>query len=309
MPNTPSASPGQGTGFTKAVVVGGGTMGHGIAQVTAMAGVPTTLVDIDQKVAEAGLEKILANLDKGIARGKVDEAQRDATLGRLSASADRAALDGADLLIEAIPERMALKRDLFADADKRMAAGALLGTNTSSLSITEIAAATERPEAVIGLHFFNPVHIMKLLEIVRGAHTSDETLARARAYGEAIGKTNVVVNDAPGFATSRLGITLGNEAMRMVEQGVASPADIDNALKLGYGHPMGPLALSDLVGLDVRMHITMGLHEELGTDGFLPPQIMRRLVRAGCLGKKSGRGFYIWEDGKIAGVNPLAYRE
>ncbi len=293
------------TGFNKAVVVGGGTMGHGIAQVTAMAGVPTTLIDIEAAVAKTGVEKIRTNLDKGIARGKVEEAVRDATMERLSASADRGALDGADLLVEAIPERMDLKRELFADADKRMADGALLGTNTSSLSITEIASATTRPEAVIGLHFFNPVHIMRLLEIVRGAFTSDDTLARAKAYGEAIGKTCIVVNDAPGFATSRLGITLGNEAMRMVEEGVASPSDIDTAMKLGYGHPMGPLALSDLVGLDVRMHITTGLHEELGSDGFLPPQIMRRLVRAGCLGQKTGRGFYIWEDGKIVAENPL----
>ncbi len=293
------------TGFNKAVVVGAGTMGHGIAQVTAMAGTETVLVDLNPEIAEQGLTKIKANLDKGVSKGKVTDADRDATVGRLTTSSSLDALDGADLLVEAIPERMELKRELFATADAKMAPGALLGTNTSSLSITEIASATKRPEQVIGLHFFNPVHIMKLLEIVTGAYTSDETLERAKAYGEAIGKTAVVVRDAPGFATSRLGITLGNEAMRMVEEGVASPTDIDTALKLGYGHPMGPLALSDLVGLDVRMHITLALHEELGSDGFRPPQIMRRLVRAGCLGKKSGKGFYVWEDGKIVGENPL----
>ena len=170
-----------------------------------------------------------------------------------------------------------------------------------------MAAATKRPEAVVGLHFFNPVHIMALLEIVRGAQTSDDTLARAVALAEALGKTSIVVNDAPGFATSRLGITLGNEAMRMVEEGVASPQDIDTAMKLGYGHPMGPLALSDLVGLDVRMHITQSLFEEIGSDGFRVPRIMRRLVRAGDVGKKVGRGFYLWEDGKIVGMNPLAW--
>lgn len=294
--------------FKRAVVVGGGTMGHGIAQVTAMAGIPTTLVDLEEAIARSGLEKIKANLDKGVARGKVDEALREGTLGRLSASGDRGALDGADLLVEAIPERMDFKRELFADADRRLADNAVLASNTSSLSITEIASATQRPEQVIGLHFFNPVHIMKLLEIVVGSYTSKETLKRCQDFGQSLSKTCVVVNDAPGFATSRLGITLGNEAMRMVEEGVASPSDIDTALKLGYGHPMGPLALSDLVGLDVRLLITTALHDELGSDGFRAPQIMRRLVRAGCLGKKSGKGFYLWEDGKIVGENPLLRR-
>jgi len=294
----------------RAVVVGAGTMGHGIAQVTAMSGIAVTLVDIDKAIVDKGLEAIKQNLDKGREKGKVSDEVHKTALEHLDGATDVSGpASDADLFIEAIPERMEWKKELFQKVDALLPDNALLGSNTSSLSITEIASATQRPDAVVGLHFFNPVHIMKLLEIVRGAHTSDETVARARAFGELIGKTCVVVDDAPGFATSRLGITLGNEAMRMVEEGVASPADIDTAMKLGYGHPMGPLALSDLVGLDVRLHITTALFDEIGTDGFRPPRILRKLVRAGAIGKKSGAGFYLWEDGKPARPNPLAWRE
>jgi len=292
-----------------AVVVGAGTMGHGIAQVLAAAGIATTLVDLDAAVVAAGLAKITANLDSGVAKGKVTAADRDATLQRLRTSTStRAPLSTADLLVEAIPERMALKRALFEEADSVMPAGAVLASNTSSLSIVEIAAATKRPEAVVGLHFFNPVHIMKLLEIVKGPSTSTATLDRALALAAALNKTAIVVNDAPGFATSRLGICLGNEAMRMFEQGVASATDIDTAMKLGYGHPMGPLALSDLVGLDVRLNISDGLFATLGTDGFRSPEIVKHLVALGHTGKKSGRGFYLWQDGVIVGENPAARR-
>ncbi len=291
----------------RAVIVGAGTMGHGIAHVCAMSGIRTTLVDIREELVTTGLQKIQANLDKGVSKGKITAAQKEAALDQLDGSTSLEGLRAADLLIEAIPERMELKRELFAKADAEMPEGALLGSNTSSLSITEIASVTRRPESVIGLHFFNPVHIMKLLEIVRGAATSSETVTRALALGEQLGKTTIVVADAPGFATSRLGITLGNEAMRMVEERVASPSDIDTAMKLGYGHPMGPLALSDLVGLDVRLSITNALHEELGSDGFRAPRILRKLVRAGHLGKKTQSGFYIWEDDKPVRPNPLAF--
>jgi 3-hydroxybutyryl-CoA dehydrogenase len=287
----------------QAVVVGAGTMGHGIAQVLAMAGVKTFLVDVDRAFVEAAIGKVKDNLDAGVAKGKVDAATRDRAVANLVATTNLDDARAADLLVEAIPERMELKRDLFARADALLAPGALLASNTSSLSITEIASATKRPEDVVGLHFFNPVHIMKLLEIVKGARTSKATIERALAIGTLLGKTTIVVNDAPGFATSRLGICLGNEAMRMLEEGVASAADIDTAMKLGYGHPMGPLALSDLVGLDVRLAICDALHEELGTDGFRAPRIMKRLVRQGALGKKTGRGFYVWQDGKIVGEN------
>lgn len=296
------------TPFGRAVVVGAGTMGHGIAQVSAMAGVRTTLVDVDQGLVDKALAKVRENLDKGVEKGKVPAEVRAQALELLDGGTGLDAAKDADLFIEAVPERMELKKTIFAEADVKLPEGALLGSNTSSLSITEIASATKRPASVIGLHFFNPVHIMKLLEIVRGAATSDETVERARAYADALGKTAVVVNDAPGFATSRLGITLGNEAMRMVEEGVASPADIDTAMRLGYGHPMGPLALSDLVGLDVRLNITSALFEEIGSDGFRPPRILRMLVRAGHLGKKTGSGFYLWEGDKPVRPNPLAWR-
>lgn len=291
-----------------AVVVGAGTMGHGIAQVLCQAGHPTTLVDLNAEVLAAGQKKIEENLALGVKKGKVTETARDAALARLSTSTSTSVLSSAQLFVEAIPERMELKKQLFAEADRLMPEGALLASNTSSLSITEIAAATKRPERVVGLHFFNPVHIMKLLEIVRGPLTSSDTVEEALALATRLGKTAIVVNDAPGFATSRLGICLGNEAMRMLEEGVASAGDIDQAMKLGYGHPMGPLALSDLVGLDVRCAISEGLFAELGTDGFRPPRLLKRLVKLGHLGKKSGRGFYVWENGEIVGENPATRR-
>jgi 3-hydroxybutyryl-CoA dehydrogenase len=289
-----------------AVVVGAGTMGHGIAHVLAVAGVKTTLVDVKQEFVDKGLAKIKANLDAGVAKGKLAADARDAAFARLSVSTSRDALASADLLVEAIPENMQWKRELFGDADARMKKGALLASNTSSLSITEIASSTKRPEDVVGLHFFNPVHIMKLLEIVRGALTSEATLARSRALAERLGKTFIVANDAPGFATSRLGVSLGLEAARMLEERVAGVADIDTAMKLGYGHPMGPLALGDLVGLDVRLAIAEGMHAELG-ERFRPPRLLKRLVQMGHLGKKAGKGFYLYDEkGEIAGENPAA---
>lgn len=286
-----------------AVVVGAGTMGHGIAQVLATAGYKTTLVDVDAAVVDKGLQKVKENLEAGVKKGKLDENAKAAAWSRLVGSTSMEVLAHAELLIEAIPERMEWKKKLFADADARMPPGALLASNTSSLSITEIASATKRPQDVIGLHFFNPVHIMKLLEIVRGGMTSEESTRRAIELAVRLQKTHIIVNDAPGFATSRLGICLGNEAMRMLEEGVASASDIDTAMKLGYGHPMGPLALSDLVGLDVRLAITEALFAEIGSDGFRPPRVLKRLVRMGATGKKSGRGFYVWENGELVGEN------
>jgi 3-hydroxybutyryl-CoA dehydrogenase len=287
-----------------AVVVGAGTMGHGIAQVLAQAGFTTTLVDMRQDLVDNGLARIKQNLDGAVERHKLDAAARDATLARLRGTTE---LVPAEVFVEAVPEDMRLKCALFADADKKMPPGALLASNTSSLSITEIAAATSRPQDVVGLHFFNPVHIMKLLEVVRGTLTSPETLARARALGDRLKKTVIVVNDAPGFATSRLGVALGLEATRMLEEGVAKAADIDTAMKLGYGHPMGPLALGDLVGLDVRLAIAEAMYAELGSDTFRPPRLLKRLVRLGHVGKKAGRGFYLYDDkGEIIGENPAA---
>lgn len=274
-------------------VLGAGTMGHGIAAQSARCGHEVMLFDVVEAGLDAGLERIKASFEKAVSRQKMTAEEMDAALARVSGCTDMAvAVAEADLVIEAAPERMSLKREIFTTVEKEAPAHALLASNTSSLSITEIAAITSSPERVLGMHFFNPVVVMPLLEIVRGEYTSDGAVQLARAFGEGLNKTCIVVHDYPGFATSRLGITLGNEAMRMVEEGVASPEDIDKAMTLGYRHPIGPLALTDLVGLDVRLAITEHLHRELGTDTFRPPQILKRMVRAGKLGRKTGEGFY-----------------
>jgi 3-hydroxybutyryl-CoA dehydrogenase len=295
LPEVLTASFPGGKEVRQAVVVGAGTMGHGIAQVLAQAGIVVELVDRDRVFVDKGIAKIKANLDAGVAKGKVTAENAAATLQRLTASTSPTTLPQCDLFVEAIPEQMAWKKELFASVDAQLPAGALLGSNTSSLSITEIATATKRPHDVIGLHFFNPVHIMKLLEIVRGKQTSQQSVDRALTLARQLHKTPIVVNDSPGFATSRLGLVIGLEAIRMLEQGVASAADIDTAMKLGYGHPMGPLQLTDVVGLDVRLAIAEAIFAETQSAAFLPPQLLRDHVAAGRLGKKSGHGFYRWQ--------------
>ncbi len=278
-------------------VLGAGTMGHGIAQVAAMSGFTTRLFDIDGSALSAALERIETNLEQGIARQKVAPAQRDAALARLTTGTDLGeATAGAGIVIEAVPERLELKRSLLSRSAESAAPGALLASNTSSLSIARIAEGVEGPDRVIGMHFFNPVHIMALVEIVQGPETSAATVRRARDVAGRLGKTPIVVSDSPGFASSRLGIALGLEAIRMVEEGVASPEDIDTAMTLGYRHPMGPLRLTDLVGLDVRLDIARYLHRELDSARFEPPALLERMVEEGRLGKKSGEGFYVWED-------------
>lgn len=281
-------------GVRRVTVIGAGTMGHGIAGQAALCGFEVRLFDPSDDALEAGLARVREIYTKGVERGKLSAEERDGALGRLSAARGGAALaaEGADLVVEAIPERLELKRALFAEVEPAVAPGALLASNTSSLSISAIAEGVAAPERLLGMHFFNPVAVMPLLELVRGARTSDESVARARALGDALQKTCIVVKDSPGFATSRLGIALGNEAMRMFEEGVASAEDIDRAMVLGYRHPIGPLALTDLVGLDVRLSISEHLHRELGTDTFKPPQVLRDKVARGELGKKVGRGFY-----------------
>jgi 3-hydroxybutyryl-CoA dehydrogenase len=273
-------------------VLGAGTMGHGIAQVAGAAGYEVVLRDVDAETTSSGLERIRANLDRAVEKGKVTPEGREATLSRIRAEPDfgRAVAD-VNLVIEAVPEAMDLKRETFRALDREAPPDAVLATNTSSLPVTEIAAHCERPERVVGMHFFNPVPIMKLMELVRAEQTGDEALAVARAVATAMGKECVEVVDSPGFATSRLGLVLALEAIRMVEQGVASAEDIDRAMELGYRHPMGPLKLTDLVGLDVRLGIAEHLHAEVG-EAFRPPALLRRMVRAGKLGRKSGEGFY-----------------
>ena len=268
-------------------------MGHGIAAQAARFGYRVIINEVDEARAEAGLAAAKRVLRTAVEKGKLSAEDAELAQARLEKDADlERSVSGADLVIEAAPERMELKRSLFARFDAAAPAHAVLATNTSSLSITEIAATTGRPDKVIGLHFFNPVAVMPLLEIVRGEFCADETVEQARVFGARIEKTCIVVRDFPGFATSRLGIALGNEAMRMLEEGVASAEDIDRAMVLGYRHPIGPLALTDLVGLDVRLAISEHLHRELGTDTYQPPKILRRMVRAGKLGKKTGEGFF-----------------
>jgi 3-hydroxybutyryl-CoA dehydrogenase len=276
-------------------VIGAGTMGHGIAQVAAAAGCAVRIYDVNEQAAEAGRDRIRDNLEKGIQRGKVSETERDDVMGRLSTTTSLSdAARGADLVIEAAPESIDLKERIFREVAAAAPEDALLASNTSSLSIGRIAEAVTRPERFVGMHFFNPVHIMALVEVVWGPATSDEAREAAVAFARRLGKEPIVVKDAPGFASSRLGIVLGMEAIRMVEQGVASPEDIDKAMELGYRHPMGPLKLTDLVGLDVRLGIAEYLHETLGSEAFAPPTLLRRMVSEGKLGKKSGQGFYTW---------------
>ena len=277
-------------------VLGAGTMGHGIAHVSAVAGCSVSLYDLSADAANRGLEAITRNMAKGVDRGKLNADVRDAALERIRTVTNlKDAVAGADLVVEAVPEKLSIKQELFAQIEPWISDACILGTNTSSLSVGAIATAVRRPERVIGLHFFNPVHIMKLLEIIVAEQTSEHVLSRCLAYGEAIGKQCITVKDFPGFATSRLGVCLGMEAIRMVEQGVASPEDIDSAMVLGYRHPVGPLKLTDMVGLDVRMHIGEYLARELGNAAFEPPELMRSMVKQGRLGKKSGKGFYDWD--------------
>jgi 3-hydroxybutyryl-CoA dehydrogenase len=281
----------------KIAVIGAGTMGHGIAQIAAQAGYQVTLEDMSDEFVARGLARIQENLQKGVERGKLSDESMQAALSRIQLSTDlKDAVGDADLVIEAVIEKLDAKQALFAELDSLCKASVVLATNTSSLSVSAIASATTRADRVIGLHFFNPVHIMKLLEIVIGNQTSQETLAEALAVASRIGKEAITVKDTPGFATSRLGIALGLEAIRMFEQGVASAEDIDKAMVLGYNHPMGPLRLTDLVGLDIRLNIADYLFSELGSEVFRAPEILRSKVFEGKLGKKTGEGFYKWES-------------
>ena len=278
----------------RAAVLGAGTMGHGIAQILGQWDVETRLFDVDAASLERGLTRIDENLTKGVQRGKIPQDVRDKALKLVSGSTElERAIDGVDAVIEAVPERMDLKRSIFEKLGAALGPEVLLATNTSSLSIRRIAEAARHPERVVGMHFFNPVHIMKLVEVVETDLSSEDATRCAIELAERMGKEPIRVKDAPGFASSRLGIAIGLEAIRMVEEGVASPTDIDKAMTLGYGFPMGPLRLTDLVGLDVRLSIAEYLAKELG-ERFTPPDLLRRKVASGELGQKSGRGFYDW---------------
>ncbi len=276
-------------------VIGAGTMGHGIAQVAAQAAFDVALEDVSDELVQRGLARIEDNLKKGVERGKVTDEEMRAALSRIRRTTDVAdAAATADLVIEAVVERLDAKQKLFGELDRVCRPETILATNTSSLSISDIASATLRRDRVIGMHFFNPVHIMKLIEVVVADETSQQTLSAALNVAARMGKEAITVKNAPGFATSRLGVALGLEAMRMLEQGVASAEDIDKAMVLGYNHPMGPLRLTDLVGLDIRLNIAEYLFEKLNSEVFRPPEILRRKVAEGKLGKKTGEGFYNW---------------
>jgi 3-hydroxybutyryl-CoA dehydrogenase len=277
-------------------VLGAGTMGRGIAQVAAVAGYSTVLYDPDPAAlgrAEAAIHKHLA---KGVDLGKLAPEAAQAARAALGLATDLAtAVAAADLVIESAPEDIALKVALFRDVARHVPEHALLASNTSALSITEMAAAAGRPDRFAGMHFFNPVHLMKLVELVRGLETAPATLATMRAVGERMGKEVVLVNEAPGFVTSRINALIGNEAFRMLQEGVASAPDIDKALKLGLNHPMGPFEMVDLVGLDVRLSILEFLHKTLG-EAYRPNQLLVQHVRAGRLGRKVGRGVYAYGE-------------
>ncbi|HEY0371640.1 MAG TPA: 3-hydroxyacyl-CoA dehydrogenase family protein [Thermoanaerobaculia bacterium] len=275
-------------------ILGTGTMGRGIAYLSAVAGYETVMFDAEPAALDAARAAIDSILRKGVEKGKLAEGAAADAASRVQLVPElEPAVNNADLIIEAVPENLELKTDLFAQADLFCAEHTILATNTSSISITQLASNVERRDRFIGMHFFNPPHLMKLIEIVRGDRTSDETVETVRAVAEKMGKTPILVLDSPGFATSRLGVAIGLEAIRMLEEGVASAEDIDRAMELGYNHPMGPLKLTDLVGLDVRLGIAEYLAATLGPR-FEPPQLLRDMVRGGKLGKKSGEGFYRW---------------
>jgi len=269
-------------------------MGRGIAYLGAVAGYDTIIHDADPDALDAAKASVESTLRKGVEKGKVTETDAVLALDRLRVAEElEEATRGADLIIEAVPEELDLKRNIFAQADLVCGEETILASNTSSMSITKLAGSVERRDRFVGMHFFNPPHVMKLIEIVRGERTSDDTVAQVREVAERMGKQPIVVRDTPGFATSRLGVAIGLEAIRMLEEGVASAEDIDRAMELGYNHPMGPLRLTDLVGLDVRLGIAEYLAAKLGPR-FEPPALLRQMVAEGKLGKKSGRGFYEW---------------
>ncbi|MEU7635658.1 MULTISPECIES: 3-hydroxyacyl-CoA dehydrogenase family protein [unclassified Streptomyces] len=277
----------------KLAVIGAGLMGSGIAQVSAQAGWDVVLRDVTDEALARGKGGIASSFEKFVAKGKLEAAAAEQALARITTTTDLEAVADADVVVEAVFEKIEVKREIFQALDKLAKDDAVLASNTSAIPITKIAAATSRPERVVGTHFFSPVPMMQLCELVRGYKTSDETLATAREFAESIGKTCVVVNrDVAGFVTTRLISALVVEAAKLYESGVASAEDIDIACKLGFGHAMGPLATADLTGVDILLHATENIYTESQDEKFAPPEVMRRMVDAGDIGRKSGQGFY-----------------
>ncbi len=274
-------------------VVGAGLMGSGIAQVAAQAGWSVTLRDLDAPAIARGLDAIRGSLGRFVHKGQITAEDAEAALARISTTTDLDAFSEVDVVVEAVFERLDVKQEVFRALDRICKDTALLATNTSAIPVTQIAVATDRPESVVGTHFFSPVPMMKLCELVRGYKTSDEALARAKDFAEGIGKTTVVVNrDVAGFVTTRLICALVVEAVKLVESGVVSAEDLDTACRLGFGHPMGPLATADLTGIDVLLHASRNIYDDTADEKFFPPELLQRMVSAGDLGRKTGRGFY-----------------
>jgi 3-hydroxybutyryl-CoA dehydrogenase len=273
-------------------VVGAGTMGNGIAHVFARSGFPVVLAEVDQPALDRGLSTIEKNLAREVAKGKLAQTDADAARARIAGTLDRGMLVGCDLVVEAATERFAVKQSLFQELDGLLAADAILASNTSSISITKLAASTRRPDRVIGMHFFNPVPVMQLIEVIRGLQTSQATFDTVKAVSERLGKTPVEVNDAAGFVSNRVLMPLLNEAMFAVMEGVATPEAVDKVFQLGMAHPMGPLTLADFIGLDVCLDIMRVLEEGLGDPKYRPCPLLIRMVDAGWRGRKSGKGFF-----------------
>jgi 3-hydroxybutyryl-CoA dehydrogenase len=277
----------------KICVLGAGIMGAGIAQTAAQAGFEVTIRDMEDRFVENGLTGISSNLDRAVSKGKMDQATADEVMGRISGTTDLTmAAQDADMVIEAIIEIMEIKKQVYQELDNICKKETLLASNTSGLSITEMASVTKRPEKVIGMHFFNPVPVMRLVELIRGFATSDDTLNIAKEFVEKIKKTAIEVKEAPGFAVNRILCPMINEAIFVLAEGIATAEDIDNGMTLGANHPIGPLALADMVGLDTILLVLEGFHKELGEDKYRPAPLLRKMVRAGYLGRKSGKGFY-----------------